>query len=498
MSESNPAKLLFSSLGRLQVLGGFSGGDLSSDGGIMLLREVDRLLRLTERVAACFTDHRNPNSVVHDLPDLIRQRLYALCQGYEDLSDHRRLRADPAFALALERLDGGPLASAATLNRLELSRPGAAAEDRYRRIEADFEALEDLLIDLFLESYPEPPARIVVDVDATDVKLHGNQQLKRFHGYYDGYVYLPTYVFCGEHLLGCHLRSAHRAPGSNVLLYLAPALEKIRSAWPDTRIVVRGDADFARDQLMDWCEHKGIGYVIGVARNPYLISRIADLSARSLRRCLRTGQPSRRFRSFVHETKSGSWARPRRVVGKAEYLPSNQEGRGPRRNSRFVVTNLGPEQVNARDLYELEYCPRGDAENRIYEQLLLFADRASSHYFAANRLRLCFSGFAYALLSGMRRLGVDADDAPEPEAVRKSPQRRYRDAAGEPARPKKEVPRPLCDTIRERYLKVAVRIRRTTRRIYLDFPSAYPHQEEFRAILGHLARASAPARAPAG
>ena len=498
MQKSTAVQLLFSSLGRLQVLGEFCGGDLSSDGGIMLLREVDRVIALTERVAACFTDYRNPNSVIHGLLELIRQRVYALCQGYEDLNDHRRLRTDPALMLALEHLGQGPLASAPTLNRLELSRPGKAAGDRYRRIEADFAALEDLLIDLFLEAYPEPPARIVIDVDATDFELHGKQQYRRFHGYYDGYVYLPIYVLCGEHLLCCHLRSAARAPGSNCLLYLVPALEKIRAAWPDTRIVLRADADYARDDLMDWCEHKGIFYVIGAAQNPYLRSKIADLSERSLRRCLATGKPSRRFRSFAHETKTGTWTRPRRVVGKAEYLPSNQEGRGPRRNSRFVVTNLGPELINARDLYELEYCPRGNCEQRIFEQLQLFADRASSHYFQANQLRLYFSGFAYTLLSGLRRLGIDEADAPEPEAIGAVPARRRREKAAEPVASESLAPRPLCGTIRERYLKVAVRIRRTTRRIYLEFASAYPYREEFGAILQRLVQAPVLARAPVG
>ncbi len=258
MQKSTATQLVFSSLGRVQVIGGFSGGDLSSDGGVMLIREVDRIRNLTVRIAECFTDHRNPNSVAHSVLGMLRQRIYGLCQGYEDLNDHQHLRRDPALLLALEQTSGDPLASAPTLNRLELAVPAEAAGDRYRKIAANLDALADLPVDMFIEEHPDPPAEIVLDVDATDIELSGAQQLGLFHGYYDSYVYLPLYVFCGEHLLACQLRSAHRAPGSNVLLYLEPVIARIRAAWPDTRIILRGDAGFARDQLMDWCEHMGV------------------------------------------------------------------------------------------------------------------------------------------------------------------------------------------------------------------------------------------------
>ena len=478
MPESIPTQLEFAPLGRRRVLANFAGGDISADGGLMIQREANRIIGLIPRMADAFCDWRNPNAVTHTVTQMIAQRVFGLGQGYGDLNDHNRLRSDPLLGLALGRDDGTPLASAPTLNRLELSTLVDAPRDRYKRIAADTGKLDALLVDIFLESHPEPPDLVYLDVDATDVKIHGRRQEGRFfHGYYDAYCYLPLYVFCGRHLLLCRLRTADRAPGTDAAAEIAPVVERIRRAWPDTRIVLRGDADFGRDQLMAYCEDAdGVDFLFGLARNPRLRRRIGSLLERSRQRCLVSGKPSRRYRSFRHETLKGTWSRPRRVVGKAEYLPSNQAGRGPRSNARFVVTSLDRRRVSARQLYELEYCPRGDAENRIFEQLQMLADRTSSRALAANQLRLYFAGFAYVLMAAIRRLGLDRPaDAPAQDPTE---------------------PRPQCRTIRRRYLKAAVRVRQSTRRVLLEFSSSYPHREELAALIARLARTPAWERAP--
>ena len=324
MPESSPSQLEFSNVGRRRMVGNFEGGELSSDGGLALLREADRLLNLLPRAAACFADHRNPAYITHSVLDLVRQRVYGLCAGYEDLIDHDRLRTDPLLELLAGRTDGTALGSPSTLCRLENSRPDQAPGDRYRRIAADFSAMDDLLVQIFLESHPRPPERIVLDVDATDIELHGKQERRFWHGYYDSYCYLPLYVFCGQHLLLCRLRSADRAPATDAVAEIAPLLERIRAAWPGTRILLRGDADFGRDPIMSFCEESGVDFVFGLARNPRLQRRIARPLERSRRRCLGSGKPSRRFVGFGHQTLGGTWTTPRRVVGKAEYLVCSQ------------------------------------------------------------------------------------------------------------------------------------------------------------------------------
>ncbi|MXX99449.1 MAG: IS1380 family transposase [Chloroflexi bacterium] len=481
MREFNPSQTVFSSIGRLNVLGNFEGRDLSSDGGFMLLREADLALDLLRRAALCFADHRNPGSVVHSVPDLLRQRVYSQAAGYPDLNDQKRLRSDPLLSLALGHTDGKPLASPASLCRLENALPAAAAADRYRRVAANLAALERLPVKVFLEAHPSPPDRIVLDMDATDLPLHGKQEGRHFHAHHDSYCYLPAYVFCGEHLLLARLRSA----------LIAPVVSRIREAWPNVRILLRADADYAREELMAWCEDEGVDFLFGLARNPRLEKRIARSLERSRRRCLLSDKPSRRFVEFSHRTLKGTWSRSRRVVGKAEYLPAKTIGSGdprpPRANARFVVTSLPQGRVRRRVLYEDVYCKRAVAEHWISDQLQMDAGRVSCSAFFANQLRLHFAALAYLLLSGMRRIGIPDQRRPAGDGH----------AEGRPGLDVPE-PRPRAATVRNRYLKVAVRVRQSTRRVLLEYSEHCPYREEFAAMLGRLrAHARPTARAPA-
>ena len=464
MTECNFRQLHFSSLGRRQVTAKFDGGYLTSDAGGLLLSETDARMGLLDRLARCFADHRDRRRIEHPVRDLLAQRVYALALGYEDLSDHDLLRADPLLALMVGKADltgsyrprprdkGRALAAASSLNRLELARPQEAASDRYRRIAADTGAMDELLGDLFLEAHRKPPKRIILDLDASDDPLHGKQEGRFFHGYYRSYCYLPLYVFCGNHLLLARLRSADHDPGAGVVEELTPLIERIRSRWPDTRIVLRADSGFCRDRTMAFCEQEGIYYVFGVARNERLQKMLGKALYKSRRRHLATGKPSRRYRRLRYRTLK-TWSRRRRVVGKAEHLAKGA-------NPRFVVTNLPSSAIGKRYLYEKLYCPRGDMENRIKEmQLALFADRTSAGTMAANQLRLYFSGFAYVLLCGLRRLGLSGTGHA----------------------------RLRCDSLRLKLLKIAGRIRITHRRIWISLPGAYPFRAAFAEVVGRLA-----------
>ena len=438
---------------------------MSSDGGGLLLREVDRRIGLTVRLAACFVDYRHPASVEHDLRTLLAQRVYALALGYEDLNDHDALRRDVLLSLATDQADptgaarvrardrGAALASSSTLNRLELGDPEQAAAHRYKRIVARPEALDDLLVGLFVGSHAKPPREIWLDLDATDDPLHGAQEGRFFHGYYRCYCYLPLYIFCGEHLLCARLRCADQDPAAGAIEEVQRIVGHLRRAWPKTRIVLRGDSGFCRDALMSWCEERGVDYLFGLARNARLARALgAELEA-ARRAHEHTGRAARRFRDFEYRTRK-SWTRARRVVGKAEHLAKGA-------NPRFVVTSLPRRKASARRLYEKLYCARGDMENRIKEQQLdLFADRTSAHEMPANQLRLYLSSFAYVLLQALRRLGA-------------------RDT---------ELARAQCGTLRLRLLKVAVRIRITARRVWLSFPQAHAYAELLAQVLANLRR----------
>ncbi|PXX99351.1 IS1380 family transposase [Halomonas sp. LBP4] len=465
-TECTPAQLEFHALGRRDVVGHFDGGGL-------LLREVNQRLGLLGRVAACFTDHRNPNSIAHSVMTLVAQRIYGLALGYEDLNDHDALRTDSVLALlvgasdltgeqrARERDRGYPLAGSSTLNRLELTTPDMAAGDRYKRIAADPAALDRLLVDVFLESYATPPREIWLDLDATDDPLHGHQEGRFFHGYYRCYCYLPLYIFCGEHLLCARLRPSNVDGAAGSVEELARIVAQIRGRWPTTRIVIRGDSGFCRDAIMSWCEAHEVGYVLGLARNQRLYRALGREMAEAHAEHEQTGRPARRFRDFRYRTRK-SWSCERRVIGKAEYLPGKA-------NPRFVVTNLPIRRAGARELYETLYCVRGEMENRIKEQQLgLFADRTSTATLRANQLRLYFSSFAYVLMHGLRRLGLEG--TPYAKAQ--------------------------CTTIRVKLLKIGTRLRITVRKVWLSFSEAYPYASDIAQILANVRRD--PAWAPPG
>ena len=343
-TQCTPGELHFHSLGRRDVIARFDGGRITSDAGGVLLRETDHRLGLMARLARCFRDYRNPNSVEHPVRSLVAQRVYALALGYEDLNDHEELRRDSLPALLVGKRDlmgdgrvrrrdrGCPLAASSTLNRLELG--SAEAADRYKRIAADPEAMDRLLVEMFLESYAEPSGEIWLDLDATDDPLHGHQEGRFFHGYYGHYCYLPLYIFCGAHLLCARLRRSNIDASAGREEELTRIVAHIRKRWPRTRVVVRGDSGFCREPLMRWCEEHGIDYVFGLARNARLVGAIGRELYRAEVVYRRSGEPTHRYRDFLYRTHK-SWSRTRRVVGKAQYLP-----RGP--NPRFVVTSLGP------------------------------------------------------------------------------------------------------------------------------------------------------------
>jgi hypothetical protein len=394
---------------------------------------------------------------------MVRQRVYGLALGYEDLVDHDDLRRDPLLASLVgkrdpkgttrrERDQGKALAGSRTLNRLELSVPATAADDRYRRIGLDQKAVDRLLVDAFLEAHKRAPKRIVLDLDATDDPLHGKQEGRFFHGYYNCYCYLPLYIFCGEHLLCARLRRSNIDAAAGSLEELEPIVERIRQRWPKVHIVIRGDSGFCRDWLMSWCERERVDFVLGLARNERLEDRVEWLLDLAGRLCGIHDRPVKLYSYFKWRT-IDSWSRQRMVVAKGEY-----SSKGP--NPRFIVTSLACRSVkDAKRLYRKVYCARGDMENRIKEQqLYLFADRTSAHTMRANQVRLYLSSIAYVLLSSIRRLGL----------------------AGT------RLARAQCDTIRLRQLKIGARIRVTARRVWVHMASAHPSAELFMLVWRRL------------
>ncbi len=462
-TECNTDRLDFQPLEKRELRGIFDGGAITSDGGGLLLREVEAKLAIIERFAACFTDHRDPELIEHSVCQLVAQRIFGLALGYEDLNDHDELRHDPLLAVLVGKQDptgqdrvrlrdrGKALAGKSTLNRLELSPPRADKNSRYKKITADLGQMEALFTDFFIEAHPMPPLRIILDFDATDDRIHGNQLGRFFQGYYKEYCYLPLYVFCGEHLLCAQLRPADQDGAAGSVVKLAGLVERIRSRWPEVQIIVRGDSGFCRDNLMSWCEANGVDFILGLSKNTRLRWEI-DLELELARaECEATGKPARRFRDFRYQTRK-SWFRERRVVGKAEHLP-----KGP--NSRFVVTSLSQEQYEGRSLYEDLYCGRGDMENRIKEQqLMLFADRTSAEDMRADQIRLYLSSIGYVLVSAMRRIGL-ADTSLE---------------------------RAQCSTIRLKLLKIGALVRVTVRKIWVSFSQSYPYREQFIEVLAKI------------
>ncbi len=441
-----------------QVVAAFDGGDNTSDAGGLLLGATDRAVGLTARFAACFLDGRAQAQVEHTVKAMVAQRVFGIALGYEDLIDHDQLRHDPVLAtlagkLQAKRQNCAPLAGKSTLNRLEHAPLGPS---RYHKIGHDPAAIEGLFVELFLEAYKAPPNEIILDLDATDDPLHGHQEGRFFHGYYDCYCYLPLYVFCGRHLLAAKLRRSNIDASAGARNEVARIVGQIRARWPRVKILLRADSGFARDELMTWCEANGIDYVFGLARNERLVGAIAhDLAGVELE-SLGRGGPARRFAEFAWRTLD-SWSRARRVVAKAEHLTQ-----GP--NPRFIVTSLAAAAMDARTLYEDVYCARGDVENRIKEQQLdLFADRTSAATMRANQLRLWFASFAYVLLEALRRIGL-----------------RHTQFATA-----------TCGTIRLKLLKIGAQVRKSVRRIKVAMASACPYQAEYHLAYLYLRRAAA-------
>ena len=430
-----------------KVVAGFDGGAITSDAGALLVRHVDKTVGLFRRVAACFIDRRDPDCTVHSVQTLVGQRIAAIALGYEDVDDHDTLRHDPVLALVSESLtpkreDCAVLAGKSTLNRLELSRVGEPT--RYHKIGHDTQAIEALFVDLFLEAHDTSPGEIVLDLDATDDPIHGEQEGRFFHGYYGGYCYLPLYVFCGRHLLAAKLRRSNIDGSAGAVEEVARIVGQIRARWPAARIVLRADSGFAREALMAWCEANRVDYLFGLAQNVRLNKEIAVELAEAAQESAATGLPARRFKDFLWTTHD-SWSRRRRVVGKAEHTQGED-------NPRFVVTSLGQERADARALYEDLYCARGEMENRIKEcQLNLFADRTSTATMRANQLRLWFASMAYVLLDALRRLGFKAT--------------KLADAT--------------CGSIRLKLLKIGALVRISVRRVKIAIASAHPCQRDW-------------------
>ena len=440
----------------------FDGGLVSSDAGALLLGATDRAIGLIDRFAACFHDERREDLIEHEVVTLVGQRVFGIALGYEDLNDHDELRHDPLMAvlagkLAARREDCAPVAGKSTLNRLELSK---LEPTRYHKISHNPVAIKNLLVDQFVEAHARPPKQIILDLDATDDPLHGEQEGRFFHGYYDCYCYLPLYVFCGRHLLVAKLRSADMDAAAGAVEEVARVIARIRARWPRTRILLRADSGFAREDLMAWCEGNGIDFLFGLARNERLVAEIVtelDLVAAKSRR---SGRGERRFKSFMWTTRR-TWSRRRRVVAKAEWTKGEA-------NPRFVVTSLRRDECKAKYLYEKIYCARGEMENRIKEcQLDLYADRTSAATMRANQLRLWFYSMAYVLLCALRRIGLH-------------------DTAFANA---------TCGTIRLRLLKIGAIVRISVRRIKVAMASACPAAQDWsraviRLALAALARAS--------
>jgi Transposase DDE domain group 1 len=438
-----------------KVVACFDGGAMTSDAGALLLGAVDRAVGLVDRLARCFVDARCPELIEHEVRTLVTQRVFALALGYEDLNDHDVLRHDPVMAvlagkLAARRKDCAPVAGKSTLNRLELS-TGIAT--RYHKISHDGAAMESLFVDVFVQAHQRPPKQIVLDLDATDDPLHGHQEGRFFHGYYDRYCYLPLYVFCGRHLLAAKLRRANIDASAGAVEEVARIVAQIRRHWPKVRILLRADSGFAREELMAWCEGNGVDYLFGLARNSRLAAEIAADLEEAAEESRRTARPARRFKDFMWTTRR-SWSRRRRVVGKAEHT-------GGEANPRFVVTSLTQDECGARYLYEQLYCARGEMENRIKEcQGDLFADRTSTATMRANQLRLWFASMAYVLMCALRRIALSHT----------------------------QFAKATCATIRLKLFKIGALVRISVRRITLAMASGYPYQREFAAAHAALAQ----------
>jgi Transposase DDE domain group 1 len=450
-TECNAALFEFARVKGRSVVAGFDGGTITADAGALLLGASDRAIGLIDRFARCFTDHRSPERVEHTVATLVGQRVFGIALGYEDVLDHDDLRHDPMMAvlagkLAARRKNCAPVAGKATLNRLELGKPEPTAD---HKIGHDPQAIEHLLIDLFVEAHARPPRQIIFDLDATDDPLHGDQEGRVVHGYDDCCCDLPLYIFCGRHLLAAKLRRSNIEASAGAIAEVARIVGPLRARWPRVRILLRADAGFAREELMHWCELNGVDDLFGLAKNARLTAAIAAELAAARRHSEHTGKPARRFKDFTWSTLE-SWSRSRRVVATAEWT-------GGAATPRFVVTSLTRAEHEARPLDEKVYCARGEMENRIKDcQLDLFADRTSAQTMRANQLRLWFAAMAYVLVCALRRIAL----------------RHTQFAAA------------TCGTIRRKLFKIGALVRVSVRRVKIAMASAYSYQNEF--ALAHL------------
>jgi hypothetical protein len=456
MTHCSSPELRFQALASRDVVARFDGGPVTSDAGGLLLREVEAQFHFIEQFADCFYDHRDADRVEHTLPELLKQRIFGLCLGYEDLNDHDRLRHDPLLALLVGKQDptgqqrlrardrGKALAGKSTLNRLELTPVRANAHSRYKKTVAHLASMHAFFVEAFVQQQVLPPARLVLDLDSTDFVLHGHQLGRFFPGHYDAYCYLPLYIFCGDHPLLALLRPSSIDNAVGVLKHLARIITRLRECWPGVSILVRGDSGFCREHVMRWCEANGVDYLFGLAKNARLQRELEPALEQARQQFAQTQEAARVFHDFRYRTLD-SWSRERRVVGKAEHL-----AKGP--NPRFVVTSLTPEAFAAPGLYEQEYCGRGDMENRLKEQqLMLFADRVSCATMRANQVRLCLATVAYVVLRALREYGLaETELAPA-----------------------------QCDTIRVKLLKIGAVIRVSVRRVLVSLSEAYPLRAVF-------------------
>jgi Transposase DDE domain group 1 len=437
-TECSQKAFSFASHFSRRVEADFTAGQVSSDGGALLLREADGRIKMLDRLAACFTDGRQQDRVEHSMVEMLSQRIFGLALGYEDLNDHEQLRRDPLLALLSGKRElHEPLAGKSTLNRLELS----GRSQRYHKISYSANAIDRLLGELFIESHAAPPEQVVLDLDATDIPLYGHQPERFFHGYYDHYCYLPLYIFAGDQLLCARLRPANLDAAKGSVEEVERIVKQLRASWPEVKIVLRADSGFCREELMAWCEHHRVDYVFGLQRNQRLHKIIGREMYQAQLQHKDTGKAARVFSEFPYTTHK-SWSSTRRVVAKAEYLEKGE-------NPRFVVTSLPAEQWAAQDLYEKFYCARGEMENRIKEQMCLFADRLSTDEMKGNQLRLYFSALSYTLVEALRRLALTGTEWAQAQV----------------------------DTIRRKLFKIGAIVRISVRRIVLEMSSAYPWKD---------------------
>jgi len=466
MTECSQTSFHFATEYRREAVARFDGGAITSEAGALLLHRSEQQTGIVRQFARCFRDCRKPDLIEHNVAELVRQRVYGLALGYEDLNDHDQLRADPLLAMLSGKADiagrarrrqrdcGKAGAGKSTLNRLELTPADADESARYHKIALDFAAVDRTLVDIYIRRRPRPPKQIVLDLDATDDPLHGGQEGRFFHGYYGCYCYLPLYIFAGEHLLCARLRESNQDAAAGALEEVERIVAQIRRSWPEVEIVLRGDSGFCREELMSWCERNAVDYVFGLAKNQRLVKRIRKALNKARRRFAQTGRAARVFGELRYRTRQ-SWSRKRRVVAKAERLAKGD-------NPRFVVSSLAASALDARALYEDLYCARGEMENRIKEQQLdLFADRTSTSRMRSNQIRLYFSSIAYCLLQALRELGLEGT----------------------------KMARAQCATIRARLLKIGARVRVTARKVWISMATGHPAQGLFAAAYANLARA---------